>query len=110
MTGLDRKEIERMLAAGDAPKPPAGLLERLQAEIPDQYPQATSHEPRRGVSSWRGWAAAASILAVVGMSYIVMRVVDSPEYKEEVSMAQSDAPEYRAPMPDEARSAVPVQR
>jgi hypothetical protein len=92
MTRPNRNEIERMLAAGEAPKPPDGLLERLHADIPEDL-STTAAEERREVSFWRqGWLAAASLIAVVGMGYVMMRVVDSPEFQNEMVVAE------RAPM------------
>ncbi len=89
MTRPNRNEIERMLAAGEAPKPPDGLLERLHADIPDDL-SATAVKEKREVSFWRqGWLAAASLIAVVGMGYVMMRVVDSPEFQSEMVVAES---------------------
>ncbi|HUF16782.1 MAG TPA: von Willebrand factor type A domain-containing protein, partial [Thermoanaerobaculia bacterium] len=88
MTRPDRNDIERMLAAGDAPKPPEGLLERLHADIPEDLATGVKEE-KREISFWRqGWLAAASLIAVVGMGYVMLRVFDTPEYQNEAFVAE----------------------
>ncbi len=88
MTRPDRNDIERMLAAGDAPKPPEGLLERLHADIPEDLATGVKEE-KREISFWRqGWLAAASLIAVVGMGYVMLRVFDTPEFQNEAFVAE----------------------
>ena len=83
MTGRRRREIERRLSelgTGEVPPPPAGLVERIRAEIPDGLaaPSGLDEEERsprpgrrgRGASEggWRShrWRIAAALVMTVG--------------------------------------------
>ena len=83
MTGLRRREIERRLrelGASEVPPPPAGLVERIRAEIPDDLAslsrldeEARSPQPGRerggaGGGGWRThrWRIAAALVMTVG--------------------------------------------
>lgn len=75
---LKFQELEDLLAAGEPPEPPAGLAERIKAEIPAEIRLVSETQgevvafPRRSFfSRARPWLMAASVVASLGAGWLV---------------------------------------
>ncbi|HXO18379.1 MAG TPA: hypothetical protein VOA87_00490 [Thermoanaerobaculia bacterium] len=81
MSAAREREIARRLAAGGDAEPPAGLLARIQSEIPPevavgtQAPNRRDREPAAPRKSWRPWLLAASLVMTIGASFLALRVM-----------------------------------
>jgi hypothetical protein len=103
---LNEQEIERKLRSASAPHPPSHLLDRLKADIPERMMFSSPALERRPQRLWRNsWAVAASVLALAGMSYVVVRTMESAGVTESAPFAARTAAE--APAPDAAPAAAP---
>lgn len=87
MKPLDDRQLERLLTPHDDPQPPADLLDRIQAEIPDDLAadhcddrgrSVSTPAPRRPVAgSMRRWLPiAATVLVALGAAMLAWRVRD----------------------------------
>lgn len=92
------RDVARRLSEAPVYDPPAGLLARLQAEIPSGMQAAGAEPPpalaRRRPARWL--AAAAAAFTVVGAGWLVWRVEAPPPLAETVGRAAS-APADSAP-------------
>jgi Ca-activated chloride channel family protein len=80
MTALREREIARRLAAGPASKPPADLLGRLQADIPDNlelHPELQGGPPRR-IERRFYWLSAASLAVALTGGIIALQTMKEP--------------------------------
>jgi len=87
MRKLTEKEIVRLLAARPTPEPPAGLADRIKAEIPGSIRiERPALQPGRrwllpplveGLQP--SWLAAASVLLVVGVGIVAARIPAQPD-------------------------------
>ncbi len=91
-------EIEARLTPDEAPAPPAGLAERIKAEIPEALPAPVGRRPGP-----RRWLIAASFLvAIVGglVAYRTAREVgDLDDAVRSTTPAGAPAPQLSAPAP-----------
>lgn len=107
------REIARRLSETPVYAPPAGLLARLQAEIPSGL-QAAEAEPFRGPTRRRParWLAAAAVaFTVAGAGWLVWRV-QAPPLLPETRVRPASAPADPAPVggaePQEPEVEAPV--
>ena len=85
MKKLTRRRIARLLAARATPEPPAGLADRIKAEIPSsiRLERQTFRPGRRWLMPPRveglhpSWLAAASVLLVAGVGMVAARIIPS---------------------------------
>lgn len=96
------EEIERKLTEGGSPHPPEGLLDRLKQDIPQGLSYQNIERIRPAAAGWRSsWAVAASILAVVAMSYVMLRVAQMSRLSDLSPMAAegvADVPAMSLPI------------
>ncbi|HEX7153733.1 MAG TPA: von Willebrand factor type A domain-containing protein [Thermoanaerobaculia bacterium] len=93
-----KAEIQRKLTMASVPKPPAGLAERIKADIP-KHLHAVEEKPNRFSRSLAfNLRVAASILVVVGSLVVAMRVM-----RENPQMVMDSA----RPAPQLQKSAAP---
>ncbi|HEX9986827.1 MAG TPA: von Willebrand factor type A domain-containing protein [Thermoanaerobaculia bacterium] len=84
-----KAEIQRKLTMASVPKPPAGLAERIKADIP-QHLTATNVERDRFTRSVAfNLRVAASILLLVGSLFVVMRVMRNDDAPATMALARS---------------------
>jgi hypothetical protein len=84
-----KAEIQRKLTMASVPKPPAGLAERIKADIP-QHLTATNVERDRFTRSVAfNLRVAASILLLVGSLFVVMRVMRNEDAPATMALARS---------------------
>jgi hypothetical protein len=89
---LNEQEIERKLRSAKAPQPPSHLLDRLKADIPERVTFASVHPERRPQRLWRNaWAVAASVLALVSMSYVMLRTIETTEVQQSAPVFETAA-------------------
>lgn len=102
MNNSDHKWIEERLAAGSAPEPPEGLLEKIQEEIP-QHLQLVDETPERASEPWRLRLLAASVLIVVLSGTVVYQLLrERPTTFEEQlaeQMERADREALETPSP-----------
>lgn len=87
MKMLTRRGIARLLAARATPEPPAGLADRIKAEIPSsiRLERQTFRPGRRWLMPPRveglhpSWLAAASVLLVAGVGMVAARIPSQPD-------------------------------
>ncbi len=87
MKKLTEREIARLLAARATPEPPAGLADRIKAEIPGtiRLERPSLHPGRRWLMPppvaglQPGWIAAASVLLVLGVGMVAARIPSQPD-------------------------------
>ncbi len=85
MTRLTEKQIARLLAARATPEQPAGLADRIKAEIPGsiRLDRQTFRPGRRWLMPplieglHPSWLAAASVLLVAGVGMVAARIIPS---------------------------------
>ncbi|MDD5562259.1 MAG: carboxypeptidase-like regulatory domain-containing protein [Thermoanaerobaculaceae bacterium] len=85
MTRLTQRRIARLLAARATPAPPAGLADRIKAEIPGsiRLDRRTFRPGRRWLMPplveglHPSWLAAASVLLVAGVGMVAARIIPS---------------------------------
>ncbi len=85
MSKLSERDIVRELAGSESFEPPAGLLDKIKAEIPPEIRVGTPVPPTvspRFVPRQR-WLIAASLVATVGAGLVALRTW---EWKEEESL------------------------
>lgn len=96
------EEIERKLTEGRPPHPPEGLLDRLKQDIPQGLSYQNIERIRPAAAGWRSsWAVAASILAVVAMSYVMLRVAQMSRVSDPSQMtveSAADVPSMSLPI------------
>ncbi len=95
MSRLSEREIARRLAERDDVEPPAGLLERIQSEIPAEVRitpevQAGREERIGDMSTRQRWLIAASVVAAVGAGVFALQLRPPAEMAES-EMAQEEA-------------------
>ncbi len=87
MTKPTQREIARLLATRATPEPPAGLAERIKAEIPGSIRlDRRTYQPGRRWLMPRlieglhpSWLVAASVLLVAGMGMMAARIPSQPD-------------------------------
>lgn len=87
MTKPTQREIARLLATRATPEPPAGLAERIKAEIPGsiRLDRRTYQPGRRWLMPplieglHPSWLVAASVLLVAGMGMVAARIPSQPD-------------------------------
>lgn len=87
MTKLTQREIARLLAARATPEPPAGLADRIKAEIPGsiRLDRQTFRPGRRWLMPplieglHPSWIAAASVLLVAGVGMVAAHIPSQPD-------------------------------
>ncbi len=81
MRRMTTRRIRRLLAAGGTPDPPAGLVDRIKAEIPEVLqvggaalgPAGVRGMPARVPPLRPLWLLAASLLVVIGAGFVAVR-------------------------------------
>jgi hypothetical protein len=108
MSRSDEREIARRLAEREGFEPPAGLLERIQSEIPPVVSvgrEAVQAGRREALPPWHLWLVAASLIAVIGAGFLTLRV------REEVpAMAPAGEAVVQKPAAEPARPAPQSRR
>lgn len=87
MTKLTQREIARLLATRATPEPPAGLADRIKAEIPGsiRLDRQTYQPGRRWLMPplveglHPSWLAAMSVLLVAGVGMVAARIPSPPD-------------------------------
>ena len=106
MNSKRRAELQRKLTLNAVPRPPAGLVDRIKADIPKDLAYVT-----RSRSSWGGFQmrVAASILLAITSVVAAFYLVNSPRQEKSASVAPGPfAPATRA-MPQETVAAAPTE-
>ncbi len=85
MRKLSDKEIARLLSRRGTPEPPAGLGQRIKAEIPEPLEvgggalEAAARDRVRLASLRPLWMLAATLLVVVGAGFMAVRLLAPPD-------------------------------
>ncbi|HYI08231.1 MAG TPA: von Willebrand factor type A domain-containing protein [Thermoanaerobaculia bacterium] len=89
MNSKRRADLQRKLSMGAVPKPPAGLAERIKADIP-KYLEAVPESTARATFSWSTtFRVAASLMLLMVTALITMRVME-PAREGAPSLAQNE--------------------
>jgi len=95
MTSKRKAELQRKLTLASVPKPPAGLAERIKADIPSYlHPEADRRRMSRSIAF--SMRVAASILLVVSSVVAVLYLL-APQ--EQIQQARLSIPAAAAPKP-----------
>lgn len=86
MNSKRRAELQRKLSMGAVPRPPAGLSDRIKADIP-QYLQPDTDRERFTGSVAFSMRVAASILLLITTAFVTLRLLDEPETNQTASLA-----------------------
>lgn len=73
--------LQRKLSMTSVPKPPAGLSERLKADIPENLARVTSDRSRFRRPGTFGLSVAASVVLLIASAYIALQVLPRGETK-----------------------------
>jgi hypothetical protein len=93
MNSNRRADLQRKLTLSSVPRPPAGLVDRIKADIP-QYLE--KEPPRRKAYGAFAMRIAASVLVAVTSVVTVLYVVNSPRQEKQASVAPGPfAPAHR---------------
>ena len=114
MNARNEREVARHLADMPSAEPPAELLARIKADIPEELPVPGTRAPgsESNVVPFRlprTWLAAAAVVVMLGggglLTWRLTQVVDSPEMAMEMSdpVAQQEAVSEAAPAVPERR-------
>ncbi len=85
MNSKRRAELQRKLSMGAVPRPPADLVDRIKADIPN-YLQVEAERARFTGSVAFSMRVAASILMLITTAFVTLRVLE-PETKQTASLA-----------------------
>ena len=101
MSQMSEREIARRLAERDDVEPPAGLLERIQSEIPAEIRiapelQAGREERMGDMSTRQRWLIAASVVAAIGAGVFALQLRPAMEMAEEEAVMEVPPAERQA--------------
>ncbi|HVR98844.1 MAG TPA: hypothetical protein VMW27_19655, partial [Thermoanaerobaculia bacterium] len=110
MSQMSEREIARRLAERDDVEPPAGLLERIQSEIPAEIRiapevQAGREERIGDMSTRQRWLIAASVVAAIGAGVFALQLrppMEEMEGEETVAEVPRAEPQKEAAVPERA--------
>jgi hypothetical protein len=111
MSRLNERDIARELAESESFEPPAGLLEKIKAEIPQEVRVGTAvpGTVSRSFAPRQRWLIAASLLMGVGAGIVGLRTWQSREAESLKAEAHLTAPQSAAAKaPPPAAPAVPA--
>ncbi len=88
MNSKRRAELQRKLSMGAVPRPPAGLAERIKADIPS-YLKPEPEQKRVSASLAFSMRIAASIVLLITSVLVTLRVLEEPEQAPKTASARS---------------------
>ena len=107
MTSKRKAELQRKLSMTSVPKPPAGLSERLKADIPENVMSVERDRERFRRSATRSMGVAASILLLITSVYLALHFV--ARSSEEVKIASTPPSMItRKPVPTATQAEVTI--
>ncbi len=111
MTSNRKAELQRKLAMAPVATPPAGLAERIKAEIPHDLGSASRIEPvRTGFWSSSNLRIAASLVLFVSSLYLVVRLTSRSSVTSQLTTTSPAArDEASAPQPTTALPTTPPE-
>lgn len=90
-----RAELQRRLSINAVPRPPAGLADRIKADIPNYLQPET--EPQRFHRSWTFHLRIAASVILVAITAIVTVQLMSPGSEQQIAATSTAAPRNVAP-------------
>ncbi|RMH19834.1 MAG: DUF3520 domain-containing protein [Acidobacteria bacterium] len=105
MRKLDERDVQALLTPDETPVPPADLLARLKADIPDDLELPATGAASPGNRRRQRWALAAMLAAVIGGGLLTARLMRQPPSPAEAygdgavasQFGERPAPEGAAP-------------
>jgi hypothetical protein len=113
MTQKKKAELQRKLSMAPVPKPPAGLLDRLKADIPEQLMSTERERDRLSRSLSFSMRVAASIILLVTSVFLSLQIferqkgVSEPQFASEARRNEAPA-KTAAPPPAQPMAEVTV--